>query len=638
MDDGGIVLADIAPFRLGGLRVDPPNLSLTGADGAERRVQARVMQVLVALSQAQGATLSRERLNALCWGGVVVGAAALDRIVSLLRQLAAETGGAFAIETIPRVGYRLIGATATPVGLTAQTDMSAGGASATADPLVNQRRRLWRFALAGLLLLVVVAAGSWVFRDRLGLFPTARQVVEVETFTPTGPGLTPGLPAELRAEVVDFLANDRFFSVAATAPRRLDHPKTWRVRGTVAPAERGARLHVFAELLKPGSDNAVAELRLDRDVAEPMLTRSLGLRIGRTADCILLAVTDKELTGGYRESALPALSAACVTWHDKTTSLATRMSRFRDAAAALPRSAYFRARLAEMLGDQAAVGGANAEAARAEGLGLVSVAKAIDPSEPHIPLALARLRPPFDFVGREALLKQALAGRPSDCACEFGDYSNFLSAVGRNAEAQSFGTRASEQEPKNIPWLRRAGEAAAAAGDFAAAKTKLAAVAGFLPEPGTLDQSRLFLGLWSRDWTLAQAMAARMADGPAKSAELSLIAALAAGTTPDIRRAGAGFLRLPEPGATSRAAVVALAMAGLDRDAVAAAARLIGRNPIELSILFEPSFASARRTPEFATLADRLGLIDYWRRSGHSPDFCVGQSVPTICATFGRAN
>ncbi|MBU1516727.1 MAG: winged helix-turn-helix domain-containing protein [Alphaproteobacteria bacterium] len=78
-------------------------------------LQPRVMQVLVTLSLADGAVVSRDDLIETCWGGRVVGEDAITLVMMKLRKLAARSGGAFVVETIPRVGYRLAeGAPAPP--------------------------------------------------------------------------------------------------------------------------------------------------------------------------------------------------------------------------------------------------------------------------------------------------------------------------------------------------------------------------------------------------------------------------------------------------------------------------------------------------------------------------------------------
>jgi hypothetical protein len=67
------------------------------------------MQVLVALARANGAVITRDQLIDWCWDGRIVSENAINRVISRLRQVAAEFAiGAFQLETITKVGYRLI--------------------------------------------------------------------------------------------------------------------------------------------------------------------------------------------------------------------------------------------------------------------------------------------------------------------------------------------------------------------------------------------------------------------------------------------------------------------------------------------------------------------------------------------------
>lgn len=76
--------------------------------GEHREVlEPLVMQVLVALAAARGDTLSRDDLIAACWGGRAVTDDALNRVISRLRALSRSFGG-FRVETITKVGYRLV--------------------------------------------------------------------------------------------------------------------------------------------------------------------------------------------------------------------------------------------------------------------------------------------------------------------------------------------------------------------------------------------------------------------------------------------------------------------------------------------------------------------------------------------------
>ena len=68
--------------------------------------------------------VSRSDLIDRCWDGRVVGDNAINRVISRLRQLAAnDDGGDFEIETIPRVGYRLKAAALPMMGLAGPTPL-----------------------------------------------------------------------------------------------------------------------------------------------------------------------------------------------------------------------------------------------------------------------------------------------------------------------------------------------------------------------------------------------------------------------------------------------------------------------------------------------------------------------------------
>lgn len=107
VDIGRIDLASEPALGLGGLSIEPALRRVSGPQG-EEILQPRVMQALVALTRAQGRILTRDQLLAACWHGVIVGEDAIDRVIGRLRRLGEGMGaGAFELETIARVGYRL---------------------------------------------------------------------------------------------------------------------------------------------------------------------------------------------------------------------------------------------------------------------------------------------------------------------------------------------------------------------------------------------------------------------------------------------------------------------------------------------------------------------------------------------------
>lgn len=157
-------------FWVGEWRVDPLRLRLTRGR-EEVRVEHRVMALLLCLAESGGRPVPREDLHERVWAGVIVGDDAINRAVSKLRRaLGEDRGGPPTIETVPKVGYRLVvpvrrdgsAAAATPaVSASRDSEPDTGGnlpeRATTAAPAPSWRRG-WAW---GALLLLVLAAGLW---------------------------------------------------------------------------------------------------------------------------------------------------------------------------------------------------------------------------------------------------------------------------------------------------------------------------------------------------------------------------------------------------------------------------------------------------------------------------------------------
>jgi TolB-like protein/DNA-binding winged helix-turn-helix (wHTH) protein/Tfp pilus assembly protein PilF len=164
-----IRLSDEADFWLGDLHVRP-SLREVRWNGRKEQLEPRVMQVLVALAGAGGAVVSREELIVRCWDGRIVGEASIDRCISRLRELSESSGSrSFTIETIPRVGYRLMSASEPAVIDT--VDKEGLGALPTALPATPYSRRTYRLAGLGAAVLLVVAFALYA----LQIFPVTPQ-------------------------------------------------------------------------------------------------------------------------------------------------------------------------------------------------------------------------------------------------------------------------------------------------------------------------------------------------------------------------------------------------------------------------------------------------------------------------------
>lgn len=182
-------LAHQAAFRVGALQVRPSTREVVC--GNDREVlQPRVMQVLVLLAQARGEVVSRDTLIADCWDGRIVSEDAINVVVAQVRKLAQRTG-AFQLETIPRVGYRLMAEAA-------ETPPPSEPLSAAAAPT---RRRVLAVSAGGVGLAALAAGGYFAWRTlRPAERPVTIAVLPFDDLTPTAGDkyLAVGLAREVR--------------------------------------------------------------------------------------------------------------------------------------------------------------------------------------------------------------------------------------------------------------------------------------------------------------------------------------------------------------------------------------------------------------------------------------------------------
>ena len=98
-----------AGFLLGPWRVEPTRNAIFQNE-TEKHLENRLMQTLVFLAAHRGQVVTREQFFNTVWKGLVVNEEALSRAISLLRTVLEDKAQSPKyIQTIPGVGYRLIG-------------------------------------------------------------------------------------------------------------------------------------------------------------------------------------------------------------------------------------------------------------------------------------------------------------------------------------------------------------------------------------------------------------------------------------------------------------------------------------------------------------------------------------------------
>lgn len=137
-------------FLLGEVSVDPARLVFE-LDGQERRVEPRVMEILVYLAENAGKTVSREQLREQLWDAYVTDDAIHRGVWKLRRALAAHGD---LIETVSKRGYRL---TRRPRPL--PTAVSEVPVAAGPPPRAERLVRLGGVAITVALVLLALALG-----------------------------------------------------------------------------------------------------------------------------------------------------------------------------------------------------------------------------------------------------------------------------------------------------------------------------------------------------------------------------------------------------------------------------------------------------------------------------------------------
>lgn len=127
-----VILAHETPFSIGAVEISPATRELRN-NGKSAILEPRVMQVLVALHRAKGSVVSKDDLVACCWEGRIVGDDAINRVIGRLRHDASDhADDAFRVETITRVGYRMVENGGSGASAIDRRRLVIGGATAVA--------------------------------------------------------------------------------------------------------------------------------------------------------------------------------------------------------------------------------------------------------------------------------------------------------------------------------------------------------------------------------------------------------------------------------------------------------------------------------------------------------------------------
>jgi DNA-binding winged helix-turn-helix (wHTH) protein/TolB-like protein/Tfp pilus assembly protein PilF len=635
-----IDLGRAGDFPLGALSVRPRLRQIVLGERAIS-LQPRIMQVLVALAQARDEIVSRDDLVDACWGGAAVSDDAINRCIQKLRRLAlSEAGGAFTIETVFGVGYRL---------------SCPGAAAVEAEPASRPRRmptaRPWRVpALLAAALLVCVLAASLLFE--LMRPPQARLGIVVAPFQPAGPDpLTRGVAKGIANAVAGELARSDVKVATASGPG------IGADRARPAGVALDGRALVLDGLVQADDKSLELDARVEGAGSRVVLwsanfSRPLGERqalqaqaAAKIADVLHCALNPRNFQGWrVDEQTLRLFLRACDLARDPASPDKVR-DLFKQITVREPRVAAAWSSLA-LAGAAAVLSEPDDDPLTAtqtasfvkEARTAAETALRLDPRDGDAYVALHDLEPRDGaFAKRQQYLSRGLALQP-DNALLNDRQAQLLCQLGRQDEGLAYAHRAVNLDPLSPDLSEDLAADLASEGSIVAARAEIERAGRMWPDRPLVRRMRMAMEARIGDPDRALALLADVGDKRPnyEPPELERWRDLAlARKSHDPAQARALVREILANFAAGRIypadAMLNLENLGAVDQVFAVAAQARPTAPLDPEILFRSFADGVRRDPRFMPLAAKLGLVDDWRSSGKWPDFCSEPQISYDC-------
>nr|AQQ74670.1 hypothetical protein [uncultured bacterium] len=626
-------------------------------DGRRIRLQQRPLLVLEELLEHPGELVTREQLIARLWPkGVVDFDTGLNTAVRKLRVALDDVGEVPRyIETIPRRGYRFLGTidppadavtpaapVGAPVGSAAASQLPAGDRRSVerramvpdADVRASRSVSVWSrrgmaFAVVFVLLLGGASAVWWASRPD----QTAEHgmTVRLSGFQLLSSDLPTTLPETVDAELTAAFSTDGVVGVSsASAPTPGTSP-AYLLGGSIQ--RDGHAVRVITRLINERSGETLWSNTSNYDGNEvSRVPRHIAVDAGNVVRCGLFGAST------YRkplpDSVLRDYMQFCEGhWDPNIQDGRKALVPAQRVVAAVPDFSWGWAAVAGGYWKVALAADSNriAEEARASGREAADRAIAIDARNSEALYIKSMVLDRRDWIGREDLLKRAVAAQRLDCGCEYHQYGWMLLNVGRTEEAVEYLRQANDMLALYVYTPLHLAQALVTAGKQDEAKRVFDAAIDLAPDSDFAQRLVAYKASQTGDLELLSDPALPIS-GDVRAALLQGHRARMSRDAGDRARAVAALLALPATQQTE-GVVKLLASLGANREAFEIAARIARTREFPgPAIFWDPSMRGTLVDPGFPALVTELDLVKYWKTTGTRPDVCREGSPPPFCA------
>ncbi len=240
--------------------------------------------------------------------------------------------------------------------------------------------------------------------------------------------------------------------------------------------------------------------------------------------------------------------------------------------------------------------------------------------------------PSADTVTTAVAYPQLLHHLPGHHLAKPGQRAALLVQLGRIRDLFPLYERATALEPLVARYRASVAYTRGYLGDFAEAERGLKMAGGQDPT-FEVNGERFEVAMWAKNYSLAKTLTG-VPDDPLRPTRDALAQAGERGDVAAMRRAADAldgrFSSLADDERQPAMDLLAIGGRGT-RALVRIEATALEGDRHSLVLLYSPPMDAERYTPQFAALAARLNIIDYWRRTGTRPDFCGMANAPALC-------